>query len=83
MLCTTRTPDMFSLSAPLTIEIVRLTSTKPRRAKGCQTITIRTKTGTNAIEIRPSSRLIVTTTATIRVRLSRSPTVMTAMERNS
>ena len=82
-LWTTLTPAIFSFSAPLTVDAARLTLRNAPRARGCHTAMNMIRIGSVTIEIRPSIRLRIITTAVIPTRLRRSPTVTTATPRNS
>ena len=82
-LCTTRTPEMFSLNAAFTMEIRLLISLKVLFAYFCQITITAIKTGSTAMVMSPNSRSITRRAMTIPIRLNSSPRLMTTSAANS
>ena len=74
--CTTRTPVMFSFSAPFTMDIAVRIRRNAFTANGCHIAIVSASIGSTAIVIRPSFRFRMSSITTIPPRLSRSAAVM-------
>ena len=83
MAWTTRTPVMFSFSAPLTIDAARRAFRYRLLASGCQMAMMTASKGTTAIVISASFTLMISKKTTMPTRLSISPSVITIRVPNS
>ena len=83
MLWTTRMPVMFSLSAPLTMDMATRTRMNALRANGCHTAMMSTSMGMVTMEMRPSLRLSTISMTTMPASESMSPRVITTSAMNS
>ena len=74
--CTTRTPVMFSLSAPFTMDIAVRTRRNAFTAKGCHMPIVKPSMGSTVSVISPSFRFITSSATMMPARLSRSAVVI-------
>ena len=82
MLCTARTPEMFSWRSAFTAEIAWRALMKARRANLCQIDIITTSKGMTSRVIRASWASMMTIAAMIPARLRMSAKVTMTMDRN-
>ena len=82
-LCTTLTPDIFSLKAAFTIDMRILTAMNDLLAYFCHTNIIATRIGTTTIEISASCTSKISKAIMIPTRLKSSPRLITTRAANS